>query len=187
MYSVIKRMLDLCLSVTLLILLAPLFLIVYAAIRRDGDGAVLFRQERVGRYGKPFTIYKFRTMSTEAPNVPSAQAGERYLTATGRILRCTSLDELPQLFNVLKGDMSFVGPRPVIPCEVELLTLRRQYGADRVLPGITGLAQILGRDDVTPARKAEYDGEYARRCSFWLDMRIFLASVSAVLKRDGAH
>ncbi len=187
MYGIIKRMLDLCLSVLLLILLAPLFLIVFAAIHRDGDGAVLFRQERIGRYGKPFTIYKFRTMSVKAPNVPSAQAGERYLTATGRLLRQTSLDELPQLFNVLKGDMSFVGPRPVIPCERELLTLRHDLGADRVLPGITGLAQILGRDDVLPPLKAEYDAEYARRCSFGLDARIFLASVSAVLKRDGAH
>ncbi len=187
MYGIIKRMLDLCLSVLLLILLAPLFLIVFAAIRRDGDGAVLFRQERVGRYGKPFTIYKFRTMSVKAPNVPSAQMSDGYLTETGRLLRQTSLDELPQLFNVLKGDMSFVGPRPVIPCEEELLSLRRKLGADRVLPGITGLAQILGRDDVAPKRKAEYDAEYARRCSFWLDVRIFLASVSAVLTRDGAH
>ncbi len=187
MYPKIKRALDLLLAVSLLVGLAPLFLIVFAAIRREGGGAVLFRQERIGRYGKPFTIYKFRTMSTEAPNVPSSQAGERYLTETGRLLRRTSLDELPQLFNVLKGDMSFVGPRPVIPCEEELLSLRHTLGADRVLPGITGLAQILGRDDVAPPLKAEYDAEYARRCSFWLDTRIFLASVSAVLKRDGAH
>ncbi len=183
----IKRLLDIVLSSTLLIVLFPVFFAVMFAISLEEKGNIFFKQLRAGKDGRLFTIYKFRTMLPETPNVASAQLKrlQGFITPTGRFLRKTSLDELPQLLNVLKGDMSFVGPRPVIPSETRLLQLRHQVGADRVRPGITGLSQILGRDDLSIEDKARYDGEYVKRQCFWLDLQILLASVSTVVKREG--
>lgn len=158
------------------------------AISADSSGKVIFKQKRAGLYGKPFTFYKFRTMLPGAPrDVATADLfqAHRYITPVGRFLRQTSLDELPQLFNVLKGDMSFVGPRPVVLTERHLLELRRRWGADRVRPGITGLAQIRGRDQVPYRRKALYDRYYARHLSPWLDGKILWVTVRYVLKREG--
>ncbi len=188
MYIGFKRVLDIVLSLLLLVAFAPVFATVALVIRIDSDGPVIFRQVRSGRNGRPFVIYKFRTMLTAAPaNVATAQLQlpHRYITPVGRFLRQTSLDELPQLFNVLKGDMSFVGPRPVIPSESYLLRLRRRYGADTVRPGITGLAQIRGRDELTPRIKAQYDAEYAANCTFLLDCYIFFSTLRCVLRREG--
>lgn len=187
MYDRIKRLLDIALSSTMLILLSPLFFSVMFAVNLEAKGHIFFKQQRMGKNGRPFTIYKFRTMDPNAPrNVASNEFldAKRFISPIGRFLRLTSLDELPQLLNVLKGDMSFVGPRPVIAEETRLLALRRQQGADRVRPGITGLAQIRGRDRVSDEQKAAYDGEYARRYCFLLDMRILFTSIKYVLKRQ---
>lgn len=186
-YTHIKRFFDIVLSCILLALLSPVFFAVMFAVSLEDKGNIFFKQQRVGKNGHPFTIYKFRTMRTDAPhNVASHDLtdAERFVTPVGRVLRVTSLDELPQLLNVLKGDMSFVGPRPVILQETALLSLRHQVGADRVRPGITGLAQICGRDRVPDEQKAAYDGVYARRFCFLLDLRILLSSVKYVLKRE---
>lgn len=188
MYRIFKRVLDIMLSVFLLIVLSPVFAVIALVIYIDSDGPVIFRQVRCGRNGRLFVIYKFRTMLTAAPpNIATAQLQfpHRYITPIGRFLRQTSLDELPQLFNVLKGDMSFVGPRPVIPSEKILLRLRHRYGADTVRPGITGLAQIRGRDELMPQIKARYDAEYAANCTFLLDGYIFFSTLRYVLRREG--
>ena len=188
MYIGFKRVLDVTLSLMLLVILSPVFAIVALVIHLDSDGPIIFRQVRSGRLGHPVVIYKFRTMLTAAPaNIATAQLEQpqRYITPVGRFLRQTSLDELPQLFNVLKGDMSFVGPRPVIPSETYLLSLRRRYGAHTVRPGITGLAQIRGRDELPPRLKAQYDAEYAANCTFLLDGYIFFSTLRYVIRREG--
>ncbi len=188
MYIGFKRVLDIVLSLLLLVALAPVFATVALVIHMDSNGPIIFRQIRSGQNGNPFVIYKFRTMLTAAPaNIATAQLrlSHRYITPVGRFLRQTSLDELPQLFNVLKGDMSFVGPRPVIPSEECLLRLRRRYGADTMRPGITGLAQIRGRDELSPQIKARYDAEYAANCTFLLDCYIFFSTLRYVLRREG--
>ena len=170
-----KRFFDIFASALLLVVLSPLFLVIMLAISADSAGGVIFKQKRAGLYSRPFTLYKFRTMYRSAPrDVATAELMEadRYITPVGRFLRQTSLDELPQLWNVLKGDMSFVGPRPVVLTEQTLLDLRAQWEADRVRPGITGLAQIKGRDELPIYRKALYDRYYARHLSFRLDWRI---------------
>ncbi len=190
MYTGLKRLLDIALSLLLLVTLSPIFAIVALIIHIDSDGPVIFRQVRCGRGGHPFVIYKFRTMMTAAPaNTATAQLQhpQRYITPVGRFLRQTSLDELPQLWNVLKGDMSFVGPRPVIPAETYLVRLRHHLRADTVRPGITGLAQIRGRDDLPPRTKAQYDAEYANNCTFLLDSYIFFSTLRYVLRREGIH
>lgn len=183
-----KRIGDILASAFLILVLSPAFLLIMLAISADSSGNVIFKQKRAGLYGKPFTFYKFRTMLPEAPrDVATADLyhAHRYITPVGRFLRQTSLDELPQLFNVLKGDMSFVGPRPVVLTERHLLELRRRWGADRVRPGITGLAQIRGRDELHYRRKALYDRYYARHMSVRLDLKILLVTVKYVLKREG--
>ncbi len=191
MYRVFKRAADTVLSLLLIIVLLPLLAVIPLIIRLDTPGGGLFRQWRAGRGGRPFVIYKFRTMHADAPHdVAAAELHDpdRYITRVGRFLRRSSLDELPQLFNVLKGDMSFVGPRPVVLTEHELLRLRRLSGADRVRPGITGLAQVSGRDTVTVPEKVRYDTQYARELSLGLDVRIAIATVHCVFTdRHAAH
>lgn len=190
MYITLKRVLDIVLSLLLLAVLSPTFVAVAFVIHFDSDGPIIFRQVRSGRNGRLFAIYKFRTMLTAAPsNIATAQFQfpHRYITPIGRFLRQTSLDELPQLFNVLKGEMSFIGPRPVIPEEGYLLSLRRRYGADSVRPGMTGLAQIRGRDELSPRVKAQYDAEYAANCTFLLDCYIFFSTIRYVLRREGVR
>lgn len=147
-------------------------------------------QQRAGSLGRPFWLYKFRTMVAEAPeNVPTRELrnANAYITPIGRFLRRTSLDELPQLFNILKGDMSFIGPRPVVFTERDLLDYRRRNGADQVRPGITGLAQVRGRDRVEAKRKARYDAFYVRHLSFGLDLYIALLTVQYVVTGEGIY
>ena len=179
-----KRVADIMIALTVLLILSPLLLIVAAVISFGSPGGSIFRQQRIGRYGRPFFIYKFRTMYVEAP--PDAAAAdsdktEPYITPFGRLLRRTSIDEIPQLWNVLKGDMSLVGPRPVVVAERELLRLRHESGAIAVRPGITGLAQVSGRGKLTPAQKAAFDEQYMCEQSFRLDVRILLATCRCLL------
>lgn len=159
-------------------------------IKLDSKGPVLFKQERVGRNGKRFTIYKFRSMSDDAPHQMATSEFDTalsYITRSGQLMRKTSLDELPQLVNVVKGEMSFIGPRPLIPKEEKVLRLRHANGADGVAPGITGLAQVRGRDEVTDVQKANYDGEYANNISFVGDFAILVKTFTDVLQSRGVH
>lgn len=151
---------------------------------------VLFKQIRVGKNDLPFTILKFRSMSKDAPHQMATENFENpkaYITSVGKVIRKTSLDELPQLFNVLKGDMSIIGPRPLIPTEKDVLEMRDKYGASSILPGITGLAQVHGRDEVSDKDKATYDSEYVISMSFSLDFSIILKTVFDVIRSKGIH
>ncbi|MBE6758193.1 MAG: sugar transferase [Ruminococcaceae bacterium] len=187
-YLFCKRALDIVVSFLMLLLLMPVLAAVAVAAAVDTHGSPLFVQERMGRAGKSFRVYKFRTMSVNAPaNMPTYLFNDAnaYISRIGGFLRKTSLDELPQLWNILKGDMSFVGPRPVVLQETELLDLRRKNGAGIVRPGLTGLAQISGRDDVCVGLKAKLDGEYAANMSLFGDIKIFLKTFINVLRSEG--
>lgn len=184
-----KRGFDIFFSLIAIIILAIPMMIIALWIKIDSPHEkVLFKQERIGINNVPFTILKFRSMRDDAPHqiaTENFENPEMYITQVGKILRKSSLDELPQLFNVLKGDMSIVGPRPLIPKEKYVLKLRDEYGANKILPGITGLAQVHGRDQVTDENKASYDGKYALNVSLLLDASIIMKTVSDVIKRKG--
>lgn len=186
-----KRMCDVVFSLIAIIILVLPMLIIALLIKLDSPKEpVLFKQIRIGKDDVPFTIFKFRSMSKDAPHqmaTENFENPEEYITSVGRIIRKASLDELPQLFNVLKGDMSIIGPRPLIPIEKEVLAMRDESGASQVLPGITGLAQIHGRDEVTDENKAAYDGKYALNISILLDLSIFLKTVFDVIHGYGVH
>ena len=183
-----KRIEDVSIALAALVILGLPMLLVAAAIRLTSKGPALFRQKRFGKDKQLFTVYKFRTMSTKAPkNMPtnSFTNADSYITPLGGVLRKLSIDELPQLLNVIKGDMSIVGPRPVIKTEKKLISLRQKYHANSVKPGITGWAQVNGRDDLDDQRKAEMDGEYVQRLSFLTDVKIMIKTIGAVLMMSG--
>ena len=184
-----KRLFDIVFSLLGLILLSPLFLAICLVLLVTPNSRVFFSHERRGRRGKPFRIYKFQTMKNNAPNCATAelQNPEQYITAPGKFLRKTSLDVLPQLWNILKGDMSFVGPRPLITSEMRAHRLRLEYGVYRFRPGLTGWAQINGRDSVSLMRKMKLDKEYCDNWSFWLDIKILFLSVKTVITNEGFH
>lgn len=186
-----KRIFDVCFSLVALIVLIIPMIIIAIFIKIDSPKeSILFRQVRVGKNNVPFTMFKFRSMTKEAPHqmaTENFENPEEYITLIGKIIRKTSLDELPQLINVLKGDMSVIGPRPLIPSEKRVLALRDQTGASRILPGITGLAQIHGRDEVTDVNKAAYDGKYALNISMLLDLSIFIKTIFDVICSKGIH
>ena len=185
----VKRILDIIISLLVLIVLSPLYLILFLGIKiEDPKSPVLFKQLRAGKNNIPFYIYKFRSMVENAPkNIPTKDFidSDIYITKIGKFMRKTSLDELPQIFNILKGDMSFVGFRPVILEEVELNKLREKENANKVLPGITGLAQINGRDEVGIEEKVEYDKYYCENISAKLDIKIFIKTIPVVLMSLG--
>ena len=186
-----KRGFDIFFSLIAIIILAIPMMIIALWIKVDSPHEkVLFKQERIGIDNVPFTILKFRSMRDDAPHqmaTENFENPEMYITRVGKILRKTSLDELPQLLNVLKGDMSIVGPRPLIPKEKYVLKLRDEYGANKILPGITGLAQVHGRDQVTDENKASYDGKYALNVSLLLDASIIMKTVSDVVRSRGVR
>ncbi|MBR6335531.1 MAG: sugar transferase [Clostridia bacterium] len=178
-----KRAFDFTCSLIAVIILLPLFALLSLIILIDDGKPVLFRQQRVGRNNEVFSIYKFRTMKNNTGNVATAQLknSDEFITRSGRFFRKTSLDELPQLFNILKGDMSFVGPRPLIPEEEEIRQLRNEKGVYAVRPGMTGLAQINGRDNLDMVQKTEYDLQYIENMSFFNDIKILFKTVFVVL------
>ncbi|NLW74684.1 MAG: sugar transferase [Clostridiales bacterium] len=185
-----KRLFDIIVASILLILVAIPMLLAALATKLEGGGCVIFRQVRVGVGMRPFVCYKFRTMKPDAPPDRASAAlehPERYITRVGAALRRFSVDELPQLFNVLLGDMSLVGPRPVIPGETGLVELRRRLGVYSVKPGITGLAQVHGRDCISVSRKAELDAEYVRRMSLWLDIALLCRTFFCVIFCRDVH
>lgn len=188
MYKYFKRCIDFILSLMGAILLSPLIGILAIIIFTSSKGGVLFKQERVGAKDSRFVIYKFRTMRVDTPNnVPThlLENPNAYITPIGRFLRKTSLDELPQIFNILKGDMSIVGPRPSLPNQQDLNELRKQNGSMNLKPGLTGYAQIKGRDELPISIKAEFDKVYTKKISFHFDVYIFFATFISVLRSDG--
>lgn len=187
-YTKVKRVLDFVLSLGACVILSPVLLVLCIAIKIDSRGPVLFKQKRVGIHKTCFPIYKFRTMRIDTPkDMPThlLTNPDQYITKAGHFLRRSSLDELPQLFNILKGDMSFVGPRPALWNQDDLVAEREKYGANDVMPGLTGWAQINGRDELEIPVKAKLDGEYVKRMSFGFDVKCFLGTFSSVLRADG--
>lgn len=187
-YETLKRCLDLGFAALLLIPLLPVFLLISLAIYLDSGAPAIYRQVRVGRGGRLFIIYKFRTMKVGTPTLSTEEMQrEKYhpFTRLGPLLRKTSLDELPQLFNILKNEMSFVGPRPALPSQTDVNSLRTELGADTPRPGITGLAQVMGRDELDTPTKVGYDAQYARQMSLALDLSILWRTLGTILTGHG--
>lgn len=187
-YTPIKRMIDVLLSGIGILVLSPILLILCIAIKLDSPGPILFTQKRVGIHKSYFQIYKFRTMRTDTPkDMPTHMLSnpEQYITRTGSFLRRTSLDELPQIFNIFKGDMSIVGPRPALWNQYDLIAERDKYEANDVLPGLTGWAQINGRDELEIPVKAKLDGDYVKKYGLGMDLRCFFGTFVSVLRQDG--
>ena len=187
-YKPIKRIIDLFLSITGLVVLSPVLVLLAIAIKLDSSGPVLFKQKRVGIHKTHFNIYKFRTMRIDTPNdIPKHLLADpdKYITKAGRLLRKASLDELPQIINILLGQMAIIGPRPALWNQYDLIEERDKYGANDIRPGLTGWAQINGRDELPIEVKAKYDGEYVRRMSFLFDMKCLVGTILVVIKRYG--
>lgn len=188
MYLGIKRLIDVIISAVAIVLLSPILLVIVIAIKLDSKGPVLFKQKRVGKDKKYFQIYKFRSMYVDAPSdMPTHLLKDPtvMITKVGGFLRKTSLDELPQLFNIFKGDMSIIGPRPALWNQYDLIEERDKYGANDIRPGLTGWAQINGRDELEIDVKAKLDGEYVKRMNLWFDIKCFFGTFVSVLKSDG--
>ena len=187
-YLTVKRLLDFVLSLIGIVVLMPVFIIIGILIKVDSRGPVIFKQKRYGKNKEPFYIYKFRTMASDAPqNVATKDLNDskKYITKIGAFLRRTSLDVLPQLFNILLGQMTIVGPRPVVLKEENLIIARDLYGANDIKPGITGWAQINGRDLLSIEEKAKLDGYYVENMGFKMDIKCFFKTVKYVLKGEG--
>lgn len=182
-----KRTLDVFLSLIAVVLLTGPLLVVALLVRATSDGPALYWSKRVGQYNRVFLMPKFRSMRTDTPAVATHLLTDpkRYLTPVGDFLRKSSLDELPQLWCILKGDMSFVGPRPALFNQDDLIEQRTAKGVHELVPGLTGWAQVNGRDELSIPRKVELDAEYLAKRSFWLDLKILYLTVVRVLKRDG--
>nr|WP_273755040.1 sugar transferase [Leuconostoc mesenteroides] len=183
----LKRFFDLLLAIFLFIILLLPSVIIALIVKLTSRGPILFIQERYGRNSRPFKLYKFRSMTDSAPQIANSKFTDiqNYITPFGMFIRKTSLDELPQFWNIIKGDMSFIGPRPLAKTDERVLSLRKQNGADQVLPGISGLAQVNGRNNLSDEDKAAYDAKYAAHLSFRVDMLLTLETLVSVLKRDG--
>ena len=183
-----KRALDIILSGCGIVVLAPVYLILAIAIKVDDPGPIFFRQKRVGLHKSHFNIMKFRTMKMETPrDMPThlLENPEQYITRVGKVLRKTSLDELPQIFQIFTGEMSIIGPRPALWNQFDLIEERDKYGANDVRPGLTGWAQINGRDELPIDVKARFDGEYVENLSFAFDCKCFFGTIASVLKHEG--
>lgn len=186
--NTIKRLLDIILSLFGIIALSWLLVILAIIVKCTSKGPILFCQRRIGINKKEFYIYKFRTMYIDTPkDMPThlLENPEQYITPIGKFMRKTSLDELPQLFNILSGEMSVVGPRPALWNQYDLIALRDKNGANAIRPGLTGLAQVSGRDELPINKKAKLDGKYTKKISFLLDFWIVLRTIESVLKHDG--
>ena len=185
--SCLKRAIDFTLSCIGLIVLSPVFLIIAIAIKIDDPGPVFFRQKRVGIHKSYFSLYKFRSMKVNTPDVPThlLTNPEQYISRVGQFLRKSSLDELPQLINIIKGEMSIIGPRPALWNQDDLIAERDKYGANDVRPGLSGWAQINGRDELEIPVKAKLDGEYVEKLSFAMDAKCFLGTILSVIRSDG--
>ena len=184
----LKRVLDFFMSLLGIVVLSPIFLILAIIIKLTSPGPILFKQKRVGKNKSHFNILKFRTMRTDTPkDCPTHLLSnpDQYITKIGKFMRKTSLDELPQLFNILKGDMAIIGPRPALWNQYDLIEERDKYKANDIKPGLTGWAQINGRDELEIPVKAKLDGEYVKKYGFTMDVRCFFGTFLSVLRQDG--
>lgn len=187
-YKIVKSILDKLLALIALIILLPFFIIFAIIIKLESKGPVFFKQKRVGKDKKFFYIYKFRSMRTDTPkDMPThmLKNAESYITKFGGFMRKTSIDELPQIINILKGDMSIIGPRPALWNQDDLIAERDKYHANDILPGLTGWAQVNGRDELPIPVKAKLDGEYVEKMSFIFDVKIFFKTIINVFKHEG--
>ena len=187
-YFWFKRFYDTVLSFIGLIVLSPLLLVLVILIKLDSKGPILFRQKRIGRNKKHFYILKFRTMRIDTPkDTPThmLENPQQWITKVGKFLRKTSLDEIPQIINILKGDMSIIGPRPALWNQYDLVEERDKYDVHKLYPGLTGYAQINGRDELPIPDKAKLDGYYVKHISLWLDIKIFFGTIVSIFKSDG--
>lgn len=184
-----KRVFDFFMSLIAIIILSPVILITALAVKFTSPGPMLFKQRRIGKDNVEFEIYKFRTMRIDTPNVPThlLENPGQWITPIGKFLRKTSLDELPQLFNILKGEMSIVGPRPALYNQLDLRDMRTKVGVHKLVPGLTGWAQINGRDEIPLSLKVSLDKEYLDRKSFFFDIKIIIMTALSVLKSDGVQ
>ena len=184
-----KRLFDFVMSLIGIIVLSPIILIVALAVKLTSPGPMLFKQRRIGKNNDEFQIYKFRTMRIDTPNVPThlLENPEQWITPVGKFLRKTSLDELPQLFNILKGEMSIVGPRPALYNQIDLKEMRTEAGVHKLVPGLTGWAQINGRDEIPLSLKVNLDKEYLEKKNFLFDIKIIFMTVLSVLKSEGVQ
>ena len=188
MYPVLKRVIDIVISGLAIVVLSPVLLLIAIAIKLDSKGPVLFKQKRVGKNKSHFMIYKFRSMYVDAPSdMPTHLLKDptAMITKVGAFLRKTSLDELPQLFNIFKGEMAIVGPRPALWNQYDLIEERDKYGANNIRPGLTGWAQINGRDELEIDEKSKLDGYYVKNMSFDLDIKCFLGTFLSVARSEG--
>ncbi|MFJ8451130.1 sugar transferase [Aerococcus viridans] len=188
MYKYLKRPLDFLISLIALVILSPIFLIIALWIKFNSKGPVFFRQKRVGKNKELFEIYKFRSMRTDTPaDMPTHLLNDpkAFLTSSGKFLRKTSLDELPQLINIVKGEMAIIGPRPALWNQYDLIEERDKYGANDVRPGLSGWAQINGRDELEIPVKAKLDGDYVSNISLVFDLKCIFGTISSVLRSDG--
>ena len=184
----IKPLLDITFAFIGLTLLSPLFIIIIVLIKLESKGPVFFVQRRIGKGKKEFKILKFRSMRMDTPgDMPThlLENPQRYITGIGKFLRKTSLDEIPQLFNILKADMSFIGPRPALWNQLDLIDERDKYGANDVFPGLSGWAQVNGRDEIAITKKARLDGEYVKKISFGFDIKCFLKTIASIFSTRG--
>ena len=188
LYDICKRVLDILIAVVAMVILSPVFAAIWISIRLSSEGPIIFRQQRAGKNSKPFVFYKFRTMKPDVePFGPSPKSGhDSRLTKAGKVLREYSLDELPQLFNVLKGDMSIVGPRPLYISQIPECNERHKKRL-LVKPGLTGLAQIVGRGELTLEEKLDFDVKYVENASLLTDIRIILSTIAYVFKRKNIY
>lgn len=187
-YPMVKRFLDFFISSLAVLILWPILILIFILIKSESKGPLFFKQRRVGKGKKEFYIYKFRSMYIETPkDVPThlLKNSNASITRIGRILRKSSLDELPQIINILKGEMSSIGPRPALWNQYDLITERDKYGANDILPGLTGWAQVNGRDELSVSLKATYDGQYVKDMSFWFDVKIFFLTFSRMITSKG--
>src|SRR5699024_2606954 len=188
MFLFLKRIVDIVLSFIGLIVLSPVFLILIIGIKLDSKGPVLFKQKRVGIHKTHFNLLKFRTMRTDTPkDTPThlLKNPDVYITRMGKFLRKTSLDELPQILNILTGKMSIIGPRPALWNQYDLIAERDHYGANDIRPGLTGWAQVKGRDELPIDVKSQLDGEYVQDMGFWFDVNCFFGTFRSIAKSDG--
>lgn len=188
MYIYMKRLIDIVLSFIAIVILSPFFIAVAVCIKLDDPGPVFFKQKRITIHKKYFYILKFRTMKISTPqDCPTHLLNDpdQYITQIGKFLRKTSLDELPQIFNIFKGEMSIIGPRPALWNQYDLIAERDKYHANDILPGLTGWAQINGRDELPITVKARLDGEYVKKISLYFDVEIFFKTIFSVLRSEG--
>lgn len=188
MYKPFKRLIDIIASIAGILVLSPLLILLTIIIKADSRGPILFKQKRIGLHKNTFMIYKFRTMRIDTPaDMPTHLLDDpaSFITKSGAFMRRTSLDELPQLFNILSGQMSVVGPRPALWNQYDLIAARDEVHANDLRPGLTGWAQINGRDELAIEVKAKLDGDYVKQMSLWFDIQIFFKTIFSVLRREG--